>query len=204
MKRRFAASARAWACALVAAGAANPTLARAEPSAADQCIAAAEQSQPLRHDGKLRAARQKLLACSRPECPAVVRADCTKWLADLDGVMPKVVLSAVDSRGADLADVRVSFDGEIVAQRLDGKEIEIDPGTHTVRFERAGSAPIEQQVVVRETERHRVLTATFASARPSSPEPLPSPEPQAAAGGRSLALPITLIGAGAAGVAVAA
>jgi hypothetical protein len=196
-----------WACSLAAVAAATPTFSRAEPSAAGRCIAAAEQSQPLRDHGKLKAAREKLIACSRPECPSFVRSDCAKWLADLDGVMPRVVFSAVDSGGGDLVDVRVSVDGEEVAQRLDGREIAIDPGSHTVRFEHAGSAWVEQQIVIREGDRHRNLSVTFApaatSVRVEAPPPSPAPHEQVTDGGRSLVLPIVLLGVGAAGLAVA-
>jgi hypothetical protein len=192
--------------AVVAAAAAwlTPSLSRADSSGASQCIAAAEQAQPLRDHGQLKAAREKLLACSRPECPAFVRTDCTKWLADLDGVMPKIVFSAVDGAGADLVDVRVSVDGEPVAQRLDGSELAIDPGAHTVRFEHAGSAPIEQQVVVRVGDHHRSVSATFASgaAAPPSAPPVEHPREQPE-GGRSLVLPIALMGTGVAALGVA-
>jgi hypothetical protein len=204
---RLAVAARAGGCAflLVAAEAATPGFAYADSSAASQCIAAAEQSQPLRDHEQLKAAREKLLACSRPECPSFVRTDCTKWLADLDGIMPKIVFAAVDGAGADLVDVRVSVDGQQVAQRLDGSEIPIDPGAHTVRFERTGSAPIEQQVVVRVGDHHRSVSATFAS--PVAPAPSAAPtyalqEPPPS-GGRSLVLPIALIGVGVASLGVA-
>jgi hypothetical protein len=136
-----------------------------------------------------------------------VRTDCTKWLADLDSVMPKIVFSAVDSAGADLVDVRVWLDGQQVAERLDGGEMAIDPGAHTVRFERAGSAPIEQQVVVRVGDRHRSVSATFVSAAaPATSQPVaPGHEEEQVArgGGRSLLLPIVLLGAGAASIGVA-
>jgi hypothetical protein len=192
------------ALAIVAAMTAAPGLSYADSSAASQCIAAAEQSQPLRDHDQLRAAREKLLACSRPECPSFVRTDCTKWLADLDGVMPKIVFAAVDGAGADLVDVRVSVDGEQVAQRLDGSEIAIDPGAHTVRFEHAGSAPIEQQVVVRVGDHHRRVSATFAPpAGPPSAPPAEAPPAEPSGGGRSLVLPIALIGVGAASLGVA-
>jgi hypothetical protein len=206
MRRPFAASARIWGVALVAAAAASPTLSLADSSAASQCIAAAEQSQPLRDHSKLRAAREKLLVCSRPECPSFVRTDCTKWLADLDGVMPRVVFSAVDSTGADLVDVRVRLDGEEVARHLDGSEMAIDPGEHTVRFEHAGSAPVEQQLVVRVGDRHRSVSATFAptvAPQPSAPLPLARDESVAPEGHRSLVLPLALIGVGVAGLGVA-
>jgi hypothetical protein len=206
MKGRFPARRRVGAWALAAAAAAIPARANADSSPASQCIAAAEQSQPLRDHGKLRAAREKLLTCSRPECPSFVRTDCTKWLADLDGVMPKIVFSAVDSAGADLVDVGVWLDGEQVARRLDGSEVEIDPGPHTVRFEHAGSAQVEQQIVINVGDRHRIVLATFSSAGAPLPAALTSPappEPVTPEGRRSLLLPIALIGVGAAGVGVA-
>jgi hypothetical protein len=186
----------------------------ADPAAdADQCIVAAERSQPLRHDGKLRAARSSLLRCSRVECPLVVRTDCTKWLLDLDTLMPSIVLAAVDEAGADIADVRVSIDGEPLTTSLDGKEIDVDPGRHTLRFEHAGSAPIQQQLVFREAERHRAIRVTFAgggalstaSATPghtASARRQENGEPPGRRG-RSLVLPIAVLGAGAAGFAVA-
>jgi hypothetical protein len=188
------------------AAAATPGLARGDSTAASQCISAAEQSQPLRDQGKLRAAREKLLICSQPDCPSFVRNDCTKWLADLDSALPKIVFGAVDSTGADLVDVRVWLDGKVVAERLDGSDMEVDPGAHTVRFEHAGSAPVEEQVVVRVGDRHRNVSATFASSATPAPTPQATPQHEdhvGKEGGRSLVLPIALLGAGAASVGVA-
>jgi hypothetical protein len=203
VSRSLLAAVRTWAWALGAAGAAISPPARGDDSVATQCIAAAEQSQPLRRDGKLKAAREELVACSRSVCPSVVRSDCTKWLVDLDALMPSVVFRAVDAAGVDLRDVRVLVDGQQVAQSLDGKEIEIDPGVHALRFEHAESAPIDQQVVVRTAERHRIVSATFAAAPAASLTPPPSSPEHSAGSKRSVVFPITLIAAGAAGVGLA-
>jgi hypothetical protein len=196
------------ALAVLAAGATRASTARADT--ADRCIAAAEQSQPLRREGKLQAARLLLIACSRPECPSFVRTDCTKWLAELDTLTPSVVVRAVDSTGADVLGVRVSVDGEPMPPTLEGREIEIDPGTHTLRFEHEGRHAIEQQVVLRESERHRILTVSFepaaASASGSSPVSPPALGPATDAPtteGRPLVLPIALMGAGGVGLGVA-
>jgi hypothetical protein len=189
----------AWATAFVSVGVGGP----ARADTANECISAAEQSQPLRREGKLRAARERLLACSRPECPSVVRADCTRWLGDLDSLMPTVVVHAVDSAGADVAGVRVSIDGTTVPATGEGREFEIDPGAHVLRFEHDGSGPVEQQIVVREAERHRILSVSFvpvsAAAKPAQPKEAET----AAAHGPSLVVPIALVVAGGAGLAVA-
>jgi hypothetical protein len=186
------------AAALAAGTCATP--ARADP--ADECIAAAEQSQPLRRDAKLRAARQKLIVCSRPECPSVVRSDCVKWLADVETLTPTIVVRAVDSSGVDVVGTRVFVDGELQEARLEGKEMEIDPGTHTLRVEHDGSTPVEQQIVVREAEHHRMVSVSFAPATPQTTA-APGPSEVPAASSRSLVLPIVLVAAGGVGVGVA-
>lgn len=126
-----------------------------------ECIGAADLGQQLRDDGKYRAAKEKLLACSRPECPAVVSASCARWLKDLGDATPSIVLGAKDPAGGDLIDVRVWIDGEAVASSLDGKPLAVDPGNHKVRFERSGSATVEQSILVRAGEKTRPITVTL-------------------------------------------
>jgi hypothetical protein len=173
----------------------------------DVCNSAAEEAQRLRHEGKLREARVQFVACVRNECPAIVRNDCTKWLADLDTAIPSVVIRAVDGSGADVTQATVSVDGEPLTTSLDGKEIPMDPGLHAFRFERAGAAAVEQRMVIREGEKHRIISITFA---PSPPEPPTRGEDASQAGTvagegrRSIALPLVLLGAGAVGLGVAA
>jgi hypothetical protein len=197
---------------LICAAVIIPAPAMADRLSADQCATAAEQAQPLRDAGKLRMARDRLLECTRPECPSVVRTDCTKWLADVDAAMPSVVVSAVDSAGADVDDVRVIVDGNPLASRLGGKEIAIDPGTHRFRFEHDGSVPIERQISIREAEQRRIVSISFApsargaaaSSSTSTTSSLSPPSSERPSGSRrSLVLPIALMGTGAAGLAVA-
>jgi hypothetical protein len=182
----------------------------ATPASAEgeDCAASAEQSQPLQRDGKLTAARRKLMACSRPECPAVVRNDCTKWLADLDAMMPTLVVRAVDAAGADVVGVRVFIDGERRdVAGSEGKEFEVDPGTHALRLEHDGDAPVEQTIVVRESERHRMVSATFGRAA-AAPSAAPSttassPEAPTSGSGRSIVVPVVLMAAGGVALGVA-
>lgn len=128
----------------------------------DACIGAAEQSQRLRLDGRLAAARGQLLVCSRAECPAVVRSDCARWMLEVDAVLSSVVVRARDSTGAEVADVRVTIDGQPVAGELDGREIRVDPGVHVIQFTHADSAPVEQTIVLRPGEQRRLLSVAFA------------------------------------------
>ena len=180
--------------------AATPT-ARADTP--DDCISAAERAQPMQHEGKLRAARELLRTCSRPQCPSFIRSDCTRWLADLEASTPSIVVHATDPQGGDLTDVRVLVDGELVAPTLDGRDIPLDPGPHVVRLERAGTAPVEQRVVADVGVQHRMVsitlpglagaaptaTATLTASAPPPPDAEPRPH-------RSVVLPLFLGGVG--------
>jgi hypothetical protein len=137
-----------------------------------ECVKAAEDAQSQRSNHQLRAARLKFLLCAQPICPAVVRNDCAGWLADVDKVMPSVVVQARDTRGVELTDVRVSVDGDVLADRLDGLAIPVDPGVHLFQFERAGVPPLRQQILIREGEKGRALPITLAAAAtpPVAPE----------------------------------
>lgn len=58
--------------------------------------------------------------------------------------------------------MRVTMDGQLRSEALDGKAVPVDPGTHTLRFEHGGETPIDQQIVVREGEKSRVVTVSWA------------------------------------------
>jgi hypothetical protein len=135
------------------------------------CVAASERGQQLRSAGKLSEAREQLMVCSRAECPRLIQQDCTQWMSEVLGTLPSVVPGAKDKKGRDVVDVRVSVDGKIAAETLDGKAIVLDPGVHTFRFETKGAPAVEEQVVVKPGEKNRIVTVTFAVGEESSPGP---------------------------------
>jgi hypothetical protein len=156
-------------CAAFVLALAASMLAPAQDAGADDkqtCLDATDAAQQLRIDGKLTAARERLLVCARPECPLIVRQDCSQWLLEVVAALPTVVLGARDAQGRDLFDVKVTVDGTPVVERLDGRPFAIDPGRHVFRFERAGRpAPsvVELPVLVRQGEQNREITAAFAT-----------------------------------------
>lgn len=125
------------------------------------CIAASEKAQQLRADSKLTASREQLLSCARDACPSVIRKDCARWLAEVDEALPTIVLGAKDAEGHDVTDVRVTMDKQLFAEKLEGKSQSLDPGSHELKFERAGEAPIIETVLVREGEKNRTVSVVF-------------------------------------------
>lgn len=158
---------------LLASAHARP--ARAD-SAAAACIDAHEQAQRLMQDGRLRAAREKLLVCSRETCPKVAQTDCATWMRDVARDMPSVVVTAKDAAGRDTEKVRVIVDGETIAESLDGRALALDPGPHAFRFEASGRI-LEQKVLVAAGEQNRHVVADFTAPAPPPPPPLGPPPP---------------------------
>ncbi|MBK8259187.1 MAG: hypothetical protein IPK82_41840 [Polyangiaceae bacterium] len=131
------------------------------------CADASEKGQELRDAGKLRAARDLFVKCAAPACPVIVQKDCAGWLADVTLAIPSVVVSARDENGADLSDVTVKVDGEVLTTRLDGHAVEMDAGAYTFRFERAGADVKEESLILRAGEKRRPVRVTLISAAQS-------------------------------------
>jgi hypothetical protein len=138
------------------------------------CLAAASKGQRARDAHDLVAAREQFRVCAAATCPAVVQSDCATWLDAADRAVPTVVLSAKDTAGNDVFDVRVTVDGAPLATRLDGTAIAMNPGPHTFRFEREGAPPAERQVLVQEGLKAIPVAVRF---QPATSVPMPTPAP---------------------------
>lgn len=106
-------------------------------------------------------ARDELIVCSHKSCPSLVRKDCDRWRVEVEAALPSIVIAARDGSGADLVDVRVTIDDKPVLERLDGKAMPIDPGTHKLRATMAGRSPVEKTFVAREGEKLRSVDLVF-------------------------------------------
>ncbi|HEX8794323.1 MAG TPA: hypothetical protein VF765_25440 [Polyangiaceae bacterium] len=174
MRRRLAAF-------LVVLSAAVLAPARAHAVDRETCFSSAETAQKLRAQGHLREARERLLTCAQKECPTAVQSDCSTWLAQVEADLPSIVVQAHDTQGNDLPDVAVLVDGSRVADRLDGRPIELDPGPHALRLERSGSQPVDRSIVLVEGQKERQVEATLeaVAAPPAStvsrPDAIPRP-----------------------------
>ena len=146
----------------------SATTARADDR--QHCASAADQGQQLRDDGKYRRAREQLLVCAREVCPAPIRRDCLEWLTQVESTAPTVVFGAKEGL-KDLSEVKIYVDGAAVADRLDGKPVQMDLGKHTVRFEYQGQTK-EEEIVVGAGQKNRNVTMTFGAAlTPTAPTP---------------------------------
>jgi hypothetical protein len=151
-----------------AAAAAHATLASlARADDTSECIAASEAAQQLRDDHALLEARDKLIVCARPSCPAPIRRDCIDLGAQVDAAIPTIVLRARDSHGVDIVDVKLYCDGVLLATKLDGKAFRIDPGAHACRFEPPGQPATSRTIVLGEGEKNRLEVVELPAAEPA-------------------------------------
>ncbi len=138
------------------------------------CLDASLQAQSLRAAHKLVEAREQLRVCATSRCPAVVAADCSSWLAEVENALPSIVVSARSATGTDLVDVRVSVDGKPLVSKLDGQAMPMNAGAHTFHFEGADGPGLDQQFVVKEGEKNQAVAVVLGA-----PAPAPDHAPEA-------------------------
>jgi len=134
-------------------------VARAADKAA--CLKAYESAQQDKNEGKLRASREELLVCVEPECPDMLRKDCSSWLSEVESSMPTVVVAARSGK-TEVTDARVWVDDELLAESLTGAALEVDPGPRTLRIEAPGFAPVKRGITIRQGEKNRVVRVELA------------------------------------------
>jgi len=178
-------------------------LAPAPARAADKlvCLAAHEGAQRDRQENRLLVARDKLLRCSDGGCPQAVRDDCAAWLTFLDQELPMLMVEARDENGHVVSAVSVFADETLLATRLDGHALRLDPGDHVLRFEHPPNAPVLRKVSLGRGERPHLLFVSFGGwAAPPKPLVAAAVAPAAPTvrqtSSSSVAWPIVLAGAG--------
>ena len=186
----------------LAATALWPAGARARaPAEGDSCAASYERAQEDRSAGHLVDARAELLVCAQTSCPEFIMTDCRRWLDEVEYAMPTVVF-AVREGTRDLEDVLVTRNGKLIANRLDGRAVAVDPGKQRFVFELKGNRQRTVDALIVEGEKSRVIAVEVAP-----PDPVALTEyggarpPPALAPVRPLsAAPLVLAGVGAVGL----
>jgi hypothetical protein len=141
--------------ALLGAGVSTAPPARAGDPGIGDCLLAAEASLKLRGEHKLRLTRTQLLVCSSPSCPSEVRQECMKRIDEVNAAAPTIVLAVKNGAGHEIAAVKVTVDGQVIADHLDGSALSVDPGAHEFTFETSGMPPLTETIILHEGEKDR-------------------------------------------------
>lgn len=166
------------------------------PPTVDQCATDYERAQVQRKTGQLVAARQTLQQCADDACPAFVREDCGAWYIAVQNELPTLVFTA-QSEDQDLTDVRISIGSRLLATRIDGQAIELDPGEYDFDFNASGMQPLSQHLVIARGEQNRLVRVELVPLASASTRR----DAKAPRARRSLLLPGVFAGVGVVGVA---
>ena len=150
----------------------------------------------MRSAGQYRAARRLLLECVNAQCGGDVRRRCASTLQKLDAVTPSIVVRAQLADGNDVTDVAVRMEDQQLASSLNGLAIPVDPGEHTLVFERAGLPPVSQTVTLREGAKFRPIDVQLEPDAPGSGGEPPGGARRSWLDGQRWAIGGTLIGVG--------
>jgi hypothetical protein len=127
-----------------------------------ECIGEHVEAQLLRKQGRLAAARARLIECADLTCPELVRAECAALSQEVEAALPSVVLDALDVDGQPTSEPKVSIDGSAELAPID-RAIPLDPGQHRFRFEHPNGAVQQIELVLAESEHERRVVADFRS-----------------------------------------
>jgi hypothetical protein len=123
------------------------------------CAELAERGQESRDQGKLLAAREMFVQCAQATCPIAVQRECTKWVDETTLRIPTLVFSAREADGGAVV-ARVTLDSKAI-DVSSGTAVPVDPGPHTVMFERQPGVRMETAVTALEGQHARVVTVAF-------------------------------------------
>jgi hypothetical protein len=97
--------------------------------------------------GRLREAHDLLRTCARPACGPLYTL-CAAKLEQLETEIPTVVPIVTNESGIPLVDVMFAADGELMASRLDGRGLAINPGLHTFSFSTSELGVFSSQTIL--------------------------------------------------------
>jgi hypothetical protein len=118
--------------------------------------------------GRLREARDLLRACAKPECGST-HAVCAAKLERLESEIPTVVPVAINESGLPMVEVMFSADGELMASRLDGRGLAVNPGLHTFCFSTSDPGVFSTQtIMIVQGQRNRPIVVDLHKASPAT------------------------------------
>jgi len=136
-----------------------------------QCISTHHTGQLTRQEGDLLGAREQFAHCAQQSCPAPIRKECAQWLFDVEHELPTIVLRVEDDQGKAIEAAQVWIDDELVAERVDGRALSVNPGTHVIRVRLEGGEEQTSELLAHEGEKLQTVEVAFAKESPTAQAP---------------------------------
>lgn len=146
----------------------SAALAQALPSRTE-CLDAHRNAQELKRSAKFLEAQEHLLVCSSGSCPGAIISDCGNWITELEQVTPSMVFQ-IRRDGKEALEATVLVDGKPIADRA--QAVKVNPGRHTIHVELPPFPPRDEDVVLPEGQRMRLIEVEFKSQPAAAPVPV--------------------------------
>jgi hypothetical protein len=114
-----------------------------------------------------------MLKCAHYTCGSVLSKECGRRVAEIETDTPTIVPIVKDEDGEPMADVALAMDGELVANRIDGRAVMVDPGTHEFTFQRGNRVLASYRTTILQGQRNRTVEVTLDGDRPMVKTRLP-------------------------------
>lgn len=133
------------------------------------CTATYKAATEREQSGHLREASKLWLACAKEACGSLM-GQCSSRYAELEFDTPTVIPLVTNERGQPLVDVQVTFDGQPLIERLDGRGVPVDPGLHEFAFYIGGEVVALERIMVAEGQRNRTIAVSTGPAAARDPQ----------------------------------
>lgn len=138
------------------------------------CQHAYRSASELEKEGQLIEARDQLEICAQSSCGRFLEHKCTLGLDRLESDTPTVIPVVLDADGEPVADVRVTMDGELLTDEVNGLALAIDPGVHQFTVAVGEDTKVARRLVISEGRRNRKIVFRLQAAG-ARPEERPAP-----------------------------
>jgi hypothetical protein len=129
------------------------------------CATALKTAKERELSGHLRDARELLMTCARRICGPALLRQCSTRFTELDSVeVPSILPVVTDESGQPRVDVQVRMDGQLIASRLEGQALPVDPGLHEFTFHTDSGLLATQKILVVQGELNRPLPVSLRGA----------------------------------------
>jgi hypothetical protein len=103
-----------------------------------------------------------------------VQSDCSRWFAEIDAMMPSIVVRV--RRGSDDVAARLFVDGAPASSALDGRALELDPGSHELTIQVGEHETQTRTVLLSQGDKARAVTFELPlEPTPRAPAPVAAP-----------------------------
>jgi hypothetical protein len=142
------------------------------------CQRAYRSATDLEKGGQLIEARGQLEICAQSSCGRFLEHACTLGLDRLESDTPTVIPVVLDADGEPVAEVRVTMDGELLTDEVNGLALAIDPGVHQFTVAVGDDRPVARRLVISEGRRNRKIVFRLQAAGSRSEQSPAAPHRQ--------------------------